>query len=316
MREHTETYPNGQTARIFIVNDTGCGTSTPTDTTQSRNWNIRTFIEHHLNPHGENILYLIILSHCHYDHILGLEPILRPAKDPNNPQSSQPIIASSSHARTFLEPRSHLKQHSLCTSMNLPCPAYTTTLWAAHAQRLTIQHPSLPAPMPLPITTLHTPGHTPDSLSWYDHAARALYVGDSYYERESLDSRAAPWGRESAAPILFPSEGSLVDWWRSLDMLVGFVEGENAVGGSARVTLSAGHVTVGVDAGGFLLEVKGFMVRVLRGEVRFEEAPEKRGERFGFWWEEGGRFSLGAPLRVVDEGRGGIPEVEWRKADI
>lgn len=67
----------------------------------------------------------------------------------------------------------------------------------------------------------------------------------------------------------------------------------------------------GIFAGGEGVHGEG-----VEGAVRFEEAPEKRGERFGFWWEEGGRFSLGAPLRVVDEGRGGIPEDEWRKADI
>ncbi|KAF1365229.1 hypothetical protein EJ07DRAFT_150751 [Lizonia empirigonia] len=183
VREHTEIYPNGQTARIFIVNDTECGTSTPTDMTQSRNWNIRTFIEHHLNPHGDNILYLVILSHCHYDHILGLEPILRPAKNPNNPQPSQPLIASSSQARTFLEPRSHLKQHSLCTSMNLHCPAYATTFWAAHNQRLTIQHPSTPAsqpPRPSPSQHCTRPATRPTASAGTTtpHARRTVGEGE------------------------------------------------------------------------------------------------------------------------------------------
>ena len=53
------------------------------------------------------------------------------------------------------------------------------------------------------------------------------------------------------------------------------------------------------------------MKRVLRDEVTFEEQPLKRGEPFGKWQEDG-RFSLGAPLRVIQEGRLSIPEEEWR----
>jgi hypothetical protein len=153
--------------------------------------------------------------------------------------------------------------------------------------------------MHLPITTLHTPGHTPDSLTWYDEDERVLYIGDSFYEQESPDSRNAPWGREKPAPILFPNEGDLMDWWRRVNMLVAFVEEKNGEEGEKKVMLSAGHVTVGVDALACLLDVKEFMRRVLANEVPFEEQPQKRGERFGFWSEEGGRFSLGAPLSVV-----------------
>lgn len=129
-----------------------------------------------------------------------------------------------------------------------------------------------------------------------------LYVGDSFYDQESPDSRSAPWGREKPAPILFPNEGNLHDWWRSLNMLIAFVEEKNAEEGGERVKLSAGHVTVGADALICLLDVKEFMEKVVSDEVQFEEQPEKRGERFGFWSEDGGRFSLGAPLRVIGGG--------------
>ncbi|KAF2633605.1 hypothetical protein BU25DRAFT_328988 [Macroventuria anomochaeta] len=299
VKKHTETLPGGQTASVLIVNDTGCGTSAPDNTSKSREWNISTFIDHHLNATGDT-LYLIILSHCHYDHILGLSPILRPAKALGEPQSSHVLIASSSHARSFLEPRANLREHSLCNSMGLHCPSYNTTIWTPHNQRLTISHPRLGLQMHLPVTTLHTPGHTPDGLSWYDEEERALYVGDSFYE--------AP------APILFPNEGNLSDWWRSVNTLISFVNENNKEKGVSRVTLSAGHVTVGVDAMDCLMDVREFVKRVLRDEVRFTKQPAKRGERFGFWSEEGGRFSLGAPLKVMEEGRAGIPGEEWRKS--
>ena len=93
-------------------------------------------------------------------------------------------------------------------------------------------------------------------------------------------------------------------------MLIAFVVEKNEVQSEKRVTLSAGHVTVGVDALGCLTEAKEFMKRVLRDEVSFEEQPLKRGEPFG-QWQEDGRFSLGAPLRVIHEGRLSIPEEEW-----
>jgi hypothetical protein len=89
---------------------------------------------------------------------------------------------------------------------------------------------------------------------------------------------------------------------------------EQTANGQSRVVLSAGHVTAGVDALHCLLDVKDFMRRVLRNEVHFEEEPLKRGQRFGSWREEGGRFSLGAPLRLIEEGRKTIPVNDWMES--
>ncbi|KAF3033839.1 hypothetical protein E8E11_001285 [Didymella keratinophila] len=291
VKKHTQILPDGCSASLLIVNDTGCGTSVSSKLSRTGQWNIRTFIDHHLNP-SSSIPYLVILSHCHYDHILGLNPILRPA---HMTHSTRTQIVSSAHDPSFISP-TNLRKHSLCGELGLRLPPYQTGVWAAHHQALEVVHPRLGAAMQLPITTLHTPGHTPDSLSWYDTDERALYVGDAFYE--------AP------APILFPSEGDLKQWWGSVDMLVAFVQERNA-DGEGRVMLSAGHVTTGVDALHCLLEVKEFMRRVLRNEVHFEEEPMKRGERFGSWREEGGRFCLGAPLRLIEEGRKAIPVNDW-----
>lgn len=212
--------------------------------------------------------------------------------------STRTLIASSAYDPSFISP-SNLRKHSLCGELGLRLPPYQTGVWAQHCAALDVVHPKLGAQVQLPITTLHTPGHTPDSLSWYDSDERALYVGDAFYE--------------SPAPILFPSEGDLKVWWASVDMLVAFVQERNA-DGESRVVLSAGHVTTGVDALSCLLEVKGFMRRVLRNETQFEEEPMKRGERFGSWREEGGRFSLGAPMRLIEEGREAIPVDDWMES--
>lgn len=287
MKKHTEVLADGRTASLLIVNDTGCGTTASSKLSPTGQWNIRTFIDHHLSPSSPTP-YLVILSHCHYDHILGLHPILRLAHKRN---ATGTLITSSDYDPSFVSP-SNLRKHSLCADMGLRLPPYHTSVWAQHAQALDVVHPKLGAQMHLPVITLHTPGHTPDSLSWYDTDERALYVGDAFYE--------------TPAPILFPNEGDLKAWWASVEMLVAFVQGQNTEGKS-RVTLSAGHVTTGVDALDCLLGVKDFMTRVLRDEVQFEEEPMKRGERFGSWREEGGRFSLGAPLRLIEEGRKAIP---------
>jgi glyoxylase-like metal-dependent hydrolase (beta-lactamase superfamily II) len=306
---------NGQKTSVLVINDTGVGTNV------SRNppgqaWNIANFIGQNFNPGGD-IPYLVILSHCHYDHILGIEPLLGLNSDvhdlPTHGQHEVTIL-SSSHARTFATPYEVLVEHSLCASEGLRAPVYQTSIWAEDIETIIYRHPS-GSSIHLPIITLHTPGHTPDSLSWYDTEERVLYVGDSFYEQESNDTREAPWGPESPASILFPNEGNLLNWWRSLDKLVAFVDARNEEQG-ARVTLAAGHVTAGVDAQEFLRDVRRSMATILRDEADFQEQPMKRGEHFGHWTikkqvDAASGFSLGAPLRIIQEGRNAIPKGEW-----
>jgi hypothetical protein len=262
------------------------------------NWNIGTYITRQMNP-TVNIHYLVLFSHCHYDHILGLRHLLG---------DSHVTVLSSSYDKSFVTPYKALQEHSLCASMNMQAPTYTTE-WAGDYEQIVYSHPQ-GTKMQLPIITLHTPGHTPDSLSWYDIEERTLYVGDSFYHQESSDTRDAPWGPESPAAILFPKEGDLAAWWRSLAKLIAFVDEKNS-GGKERVVLSASHVTTCMDAATILENVKGFMGRVLRDEIPLEEGPEKRGERFGYWGEDGREFKLGAPVRVVAEGRARIPSSEY-----
>lgn len=260
--------------------------------------------------------YLVVLSHCHFDHIMDLKPLLGLSEDATQSSSVNVTIVSSSSAQPFTTPYERLMEHSLCNIFDVAAPSYQPSIWAADNEHITYEHP-IGGIMRLPAITIHTPGHTPDSLSWYDAEERVLYVGDTCYEDESDDSRAALWGVERPAPIVFPSEGDLLAWWRSVEKLTAFVEERNKEDGE-RVTLAAGHVTALVDAQTCLVAVKQFMSKVLRDKTEYKEWFPIRGESFGLWKDSAkrsgdavGGFRLAAPLRLVSNARQEIPKVEW-----
>ena len=88
---------------------------------------------------------------------------------------------------------------------DIPVPYYVVTCWAQAFERLKwpIWHEDEPRPFQtdLGISIIHTPGHTPDELAWYDHDETHLSCGDSFYEEG-----------EDGMPIIFPGEGNLVEW--------------------------------------------------------------------------------------------------------
>lgn len=87
-------------------------------------------------------------------------------------------------------------------------PWYQVTYWAESFEDLKwpLWHKEdepRPYQTDLDMSIIHTPGHTPDELAWYDSAEMHLSVGDSFYEE----------GEESM-PIIFPGEGNLIEWVR------------------------------------------------------------------------------------------------------
>jgi len=264
---------------VLVLSDTGCGGEVANadfdaedPTTGPEMWNIRTFLEFTLNP-GGNMPYLVMTTHCHYDHILGIgylpptcsgkccpSPVLErsdcPAMGgkrllptasqnplPNRrtlplPLSPPTTVLSSSHSPTFITPYSHLMKHSFYPIVHRPTPHYTIGIWAHDRQHLVYRysdHEVINVPIDTGITILHTPGHTPDSLSWYDEVERSVSVGDSLYERESTDSRGEVggergWGSEPPMPTIFTNESDLGDWWESLKKVIEFVREKNKEG--------------------------------------------------------------------------------------
>lgn len=234
---------------------------------------------------------MIICTHCHYDHIGGIEQLA----------TRQATIVASKHGRSFIE--EDLATHSLCKYRRMRTPRYRVSHWAEDREDLKWPLSSSMSKVNLGITTLQTPGHTPDSLAWYDSSERHLYVGDSFYEMGS-----------DGMPIIFPKEGDWVTFMRSMGALRDFVLEQNAVVEGVeegwvevlpRVKVGCGHQTAAADAEEMVEAVVGIFERIIAGKVPVVMSEEVRGEVYDLWKEEGEgvRFSVRAPRRLCEEAR-------------
>ncbi|MCJ1402071.1 hypothetical protein MMC11_005290 [Xylographa trunciseda] len=150
---------------------------------------------------------------------------------------------------------------------------------------------------PLGIQVLHTPGHTPDELAWYDEAERHLFVGDSFYERVAAD-------KSYTQAIIFPKEGDIIVYMQSLEKLLRFVQQENRFHNNSDVRVGCGHVTSRTDGLDVLKEVQRYFWEVIDGIIPVRESSEKRGEMHDLWQKDGdARFSLIGPRRLVADAR-------------
>ena len=312
---------------LIFISDTGCNSP------RQKNKNVaslRKYLETYpvpanndspLNPNGAKP-YLILCTHCHYDHILGLPPFLSSPTD-------NPTILASSHSKSFIQ--DNLPAHSLCKFLHIPTPSYHISHWARHLEYLSYRPPnpdpnSTDPPSPLRIQLLHTPGHTPDSLAWYDIDAHHLYVGDTFYARARSPNLPIPPSAnlppQDDAAIIFPLEGNWIDYMASLELLLSFIRHQNFLlelhwasepihekppenRSPPRVLLGSGHVTANSDAEAMTEEVQILFRRIIAGEVPVKRSQVKRGEVFDYWCEgEAARYSVLAPRRLVEEARG------------
>ncbi|KAI9686442.1 MAG: hypothetical protein M1820_010638 [Bogoriella megaspora] len=294
---YVKVYPN-----YLLVNDTGC--NAPLDK-HSSPISLREYLETRplaskgnecLNPHGRK-RYVIICSHCHFDHILGIPPFL----------SANPIIAASDANKDFI--LQDLPTTSLCKYMDLPTPQYTVSHWASHMSTLSVSG------TPLRVQFLHIPGHTPDSLAWYDIEEHYLYVGDTFYGM--IRSESIPGLPDQQGAIIFPEEGgNWIQFMSSLDMLASFLSHENErlkaehqegdTGPVTRVKVCSGHTTFGEDAEQMVLEVQTLFKRIIRGEVPPLSSEKRRGIINDYWLDTGSKnpkFSVLAPRHLCEEAR-------------
>jgi glyoxylase-like metal-dependent hydrolase (beta-lactamase superfamily II) len=286
---------------LIVISDTGCNSPRNIHKTIT---SVRDYIETYptpsndnspLNPKGQKP-YFILCSHAHYDHILGISHFL-----PTN----HSIIASS-HDPSFI--LNDLPTHSLCKFLKIHTPTYTITHWARHQEYIT--HPSDSSPLRL--QTLHIPGHTPDSLAWYDIDEHHLYIGDTFYERRRKIS--IPDLPDTEAAIVFPQEGNWIDYMASLDLIVSFVQHQNAIlrrkwdeSGDEecpRVKIGCGHVTAMGDAEEMATEVQALFWKIIEGRLLPTRSEEKWGVVFDYWFEGGrARYSVLAPRHLAEDAR-------------
>ncbi|KAJ5796739.1 uncharacterized protein N7518_005279 [Penicillium psychrosexuale] len=232
-------------------------------------------------------------------------------------------VLSSAHSSDHISPWKHICCHSLAKKFDAECPYYSIGMWAEDYQDV-VYSPNPSIKIPTGITIIHTPGHTPDSLTWYDRDSRLICVGDSFYEASSKDTQECEVERVIRAPIIFEERSHLVTWWRSLDKVLELVKGENArfasqhtgLGAPPRLAISASHVTTTFpDAEPFILSIRRFMARILRREVpttpldsgilpfkdvmAYEDGPEVAPSK-DFEW------IVWAPKRIIEEGINGL----------
>ena len=268
---------------VLVLSDTGCGGNST-----AKLGTLRAFLENYpvpdnghvpLNPcHGKNkhlLEYAVVLTHCHYDHILGIPEFV----------DSKPTIVASKLGQSFIE--SDLPSHSLCRYREVPTPVYEVSLWAANLEWIVQGR----------IQIVQTPGHTPDELAWYDAEERHLYVGDSFYNRVSEEG-------SYTQPIIFPPHGDLVAYMASLDKLLQFVKQENQKTGQIPVKVGCGHTTSSADATSTINEVQSFFWDVFKCRIPVKNSTETYGIIFDLWEDDGDpRFSLQAPRFLVERAR-------------
>jgi glyoxylase-like metal-dependent hydrolase (beta-lactamase superfamily II) len=203
--------------------------------------------------------------------------------------TDSPIIVSG-HLPRFIR-KDVLPITSECAALGLDVPDYDPILVnnnypiKSHA----------PASQPLGVRIFHSPGHTPDEISLFDENEMMLYVGDTLYEWE---------------PIIFPAAGSIVTWFASMRHLVALVQEQNMIlaaragpGEHLEVLINAGHVTALRPALDVLLATVEFMKDVVEGREELKDRFMKRGVVTVKYEQDGGRFSLICPERLVTDAR-------------
>ncbi|KAK0255497.1 hypothetical protein LTS09_009519 [Friedmanniomyces endolithicus] len=119
-------------APVIVLSDTG--SDEPSEEHKHDDYiHLRTHLEHcpipdnndqPLNPSGK-LKYIIICTHCHYDHTLGVPQFLR--------GGTTEIVASAA-GRDFIE--SDLEDHGEFGNIGRPTPFYQVTKWAQAFERL------------------------------------------------------------------------------------------------------------------------------------------------------------------------------------
>ncbi|RSL89006.1 hypothetical protein CEP52_015048 [Fusarium oligoseptatum] len=259
----------------LVLIDTGCGGAAKDPTVELTS--LRTFIEtYSVADNGEEPLnkngtrnYVVICTHCHYDHIGGIEEFT----------DKESAIWASSFDKDFIEGPGRLPESSLCRLVGMETPNYQVTGWANDGQQLVTNQGE-----DLGLTLYHTPGHTPDQLAIWDPQERFLFVGDSIYE----------W-----AAILFPLEGNVTAYSKTIGKMRKLVQGWNQESGitgsdalASRVRMACGHNTRNEDALELLEEVDRVLLAAIDQRIQSKDGGVRWGGESERYEDGNGRISF------------------------
>lgn len=267
---------------VIVIVDTGCNAPRQNDNQQVSS--LREFLEttpvlenndQPLNPSGQ-LPYLILLSHCHYDHIGGLITL------GDIPKTT--TVAVGSALQSEIIALGNLNQYSLHDELNLPSPYYPAPLRLLDdGENIHWKSPITGRTTDLKLQVMTTPGHSLDSIVVLDHSERVIFLGDSAYEDG--------W--------LFYAHGS--DLFQQTESLYkvecALARAEHPALEVERPWIAAcGHFTVGVDAVNLLRGVQKFILGVLKEEITPSEIGKDHIGRGSSALIKGDRFSMAVPF--------------------
>ncbi|PUU83907.1 beta-lactamase-like protein [Tuber borchii] len=223
-----------------------------------------------INP-GGRLPYEIAITHHHYDHIGGT--VWFP----------DALIGASARAPEFIlaQPAG---RNSLNDAVGMPYPEHKIGIWLEDGSRFPLETGGVSGGG---MVVMHTPGHTPDSITLWDEAENTLFTGD-FICRGIVSN-------------YFLGGANIADYLASVGRLVAFMEKMVEETGSVPLVVPGHSELMGLDGISALLEIRELILRVLRGEVEGE-----RIEKLGFdclWFARGEACSVLGPDEVWEVGR-------------
>ncbi len=110
-------------------------------------------------------LELLVLTHCHYDHIGGVPEIVRATGAKVAMHEKDAALVRSGEA-------------SVAYLFNAPTPAFNVDRILRDGDVIELGDAAL--------QVIHTPGHTPGSICLYDRETKELFTGDTVFEGGSF----------------------------------------------------------------------------------------------------------------------------------